>query len=143
MVVKKEEVEGGEKKEVIYYWFTCKEFKDHEVDRNRDGFASGAAPTSELLVGVKACEVKHVKSSERSTTLKEFGYAFGDKIDGKKSGILYFPYPPQHFRFWLTFLCARRKPPFNIVEDYKLHIIFKMLQPDAYLISADQVLKDL
>ncbi|KAH8919179.1 hypothetical protein BT69DRAFT_1337540 [Atractiella rhizophila] len=150
MIVKKEEVEGSEKKEVIYYRFTCKVFKDHEVDRKRDGFASGAALTSQLLAGVQACEAKHAKSSERSTTLNEFGYAFGDKSDekkdsgdGKKSGIPCFPYSPQRFRFWLALLCARRKRPFNIVEDYELHVIFKMLRPDVHLVSGDQVSKDL
>ncbi|KAH8920657.1 hypothetical protein BT69DRAFT_1336220 [Atractiella rhizophila] len=39
MIVKKEEVEGGKKKEVMNYRFTCKEFKDHEVDRKRDGLS--------------------------------------------------------------------------------------------------------
>ncbi|KAH8922842.1 hypothetical protein BT69DRAFT_1334339 [Atractiella rhizophila] len=150
MIVKKEEVEGSEKKEVIYYRFTCKVFKDQEVDRKRYGFASGAAATSQLLAGVKACEAKHVKSGERSTTLNEFGYAFGDKSDGKKdsgdgkkSGIPCFPYSPQCFRFWLALLCARCERLFNIVKDYELCVIFKMLRPDVHLVSADQLSKDL
>ncbi|KAH8930556.1 hypothetical protein BT69DRAFT_1210286 [Atractiella rhizophila] len=59
-----------------------------------------------------------------------------------KDGIPVFPYCPERFRFWIALLCARRKRPFSIVEDYEMKVIFKMLKPDVKIPSAKTVSDD-